>query len=126
MDQPEGDADQHDYHSADEQLRHRLSKLDRIEGMTLGFLDRQARTDGQNASGDADSRDDKKGDQIGNTYIVGRGDEKSGDGSENFHDNENEKDFVDDRNEGRKEGLMVEHRIQNVVNEIDRDCTRDH
>ena len=121
MDQPEGDTNQHNNHSADEQLRHRLSKFNGVQIVTFGFLDGEARTDGENAPSDADSRDDKKGNQIGNTDIVGGGDEKPGNGSENFHDDEDEKDFVDDGNEGRKEGLMVEHRIQNVLDEIDGD-----
>jgi len=93
--------------------------------MAFGFLDGETRTDGEDAPGDTDARNHKKGNQIRNADIVGGGDEKPGNGSENFHNDENEKDFVDDRNEGRKEGLMVEHRIQNVVNEIDGDCPRD-
>jgi len=126
VDQPEGDADQHDNHSADDQLGHRLSELDRVEGVSFRFLYRQACANGQDATGDANSCNDKKGDEIRNTHIVRRGNKEAGNGSENFHDDEDEKDFVDDRNEGRKEGLMVKHRIQNVVNEIERNCTRDH
>jgi len=121
VDQPEGDTNQYNNHSTHEQLCHRLIEFDRIEVTAFGFLDGEARTDGENAPSDADSRDDKKGNQIGNTDIVGGGDEKPGNGSENFHDDEDEKDFVDDGNEGRKEGLMVEHRIQNVLDEIDGD-----
>lgn len=125
MDQPEGSADQNNDHSTDHEFGHRLREFDRIEGVAIGFLDGETRANRENAPCDANARDNKKGNQIRNTDIVGGGDEKPGNGSENFHDNKNEKDFVNDRNEGRKKGQVVKHRVQNVMDEIDGDCARD-
>jgi len=64
--------------------------------MAFGFLDGETRTDGENTPSDADACNDKEGNQIGNADIVSGGDEKPGNGSENFHDNQDEKDLVDD------------------------------
>lgn len=68
--------------------------------MALGFLDGKARTDGEDTAGDTDASDDEEGNEIGDTHIVGWGNEEAGDGAKNLHDDENEKNLIDDRDEG--------------------------
>ena len=126
MDQPEGDADQYNDHSAHQQLSHRLGKFDGVESVPLRFLHRQACADGQDTTGHANSCNDQKGDEIRDTHIVSGGNQQAGNRAKDLHHNKNQEDLIDHGDKSREEGLMVEHRIQNVVNEIDGDCARDH
>ena len=93
--------------------------------MALGFLDGEARADGENAAGDADAGDDEEGTEIGNTDIVGGRDEQAGDGAQNFHDDQNQKNFINDRDEAGEEWLMQEHGIEDVINEVGRNRSSD-
>ena len=111
VNQPEREGDQDNNSAANEKFGHRLIEFNRIEGVALGFLDGKACTDGEDTAGDADASDDEEGNEIGDTDIVGWGDEEAGDGAKNFHDDENEKNLIDDRDEGCKEGLMKEHGV---------------
>lgn len=100
VNQPERDCNQDNNRAADEKFGHRLIELNRILRGTFSFLDGKACADGEDTAGDADARDDEEGNEIGDTDIVGRGDEEAGDGAKNFHDDENEKNLIDDRDEG--------------------------
>lgn len=118
VNQPERDGDQDNNSAADEKFGHRLIELNRIVRSAFSFLDGKACADGENTAGDADASDDEEGNEIGDTDIVGGRNEEAGDRAKNFHDDENEKNLIDDRDEGCKEGLMKEHGIEDKVNEV--------
>lgn len=125
MDQPDRNADQNNNNPADEKLGHGLGKFNWVEGVALGFLNGEARADGEDTAGDTDASDDEEGNEIGNTDIVGGRDEQAGDGAQNFHDDENEKNLIDDRDEAGEKWLMQEHGIEDVINEVDRNRSSD-
>ena len=85
----------------------------------FSFCDGEACADGENTAGYAYASDDEEGNEIGDTDIVGWGDEEAGDRAKNFHDDENEQNLIDDRDEGWKEGLMKEHGIEDEVDEVE-------
>lgn len=100
VNQPERDGDQDNNYAADEKLGHRLIELKRIVRGAFSFLDGKACADGEDTAGDADASDDEEGNEIGDTDIVRWGDEEAGYRAKNFHDDENEKNLIDDRDEG--------------------------
>jgi len=115
VDQPEGDADQHNNHSADEQLRHRLVKFDGVELATFRFLHGQTCADGQDAPSHANSCNDKEGDEIRDAHIVSGRNKEAGNRAKDLHHDKDQEDLIDHGDEGRKEGLMQQHRSEDVV-----------
>ena len=99
VDEPEREGDQDDNSAADEKFGHRLIELNRIVRGAFSLVDGKACADGEDTAGDADASDDEEGNEIGDTDIVGWGDEEAGDGAKNLHDDENEKNLIDDRDE---------------------------